>query len=143
MRISDICSIDFWSKVDLEWSTLKLTIIGEMKMSVGQIDTCKNGHRYFEIGLGCRICSSPKIPRFGRLSGESLMLTRIDNTDGRNYEAWEIACKHWRGRLLTGTMAHYCEDWDGLPVDETCGEFECCTCKLLVRKTLKQLLNVA
>lgn len=29
---------------------------------------------------------------------------------------------------LTGKYKHYCLDWDGLPVDETCPEFECCTC---------------
>lgn len=37
-------------------------------------------------------------------------------------------CLHWRHRVLTGKYAHWCYDWDGLPVDETCGEFTCCTC---------------
>lgn len=42
---------------------------------------------------------------------------------------WIEDCLHWRGRILEGKYAHYCYDWDGLPVDETTPEeFECCTC---------------
>lgn len=38
-------------------------------------------------------------------------------------------CMQWRGRILTGRYAHWCYDWDGLPVDETTAdEFDCCTC---------------
>lgn len=33
----------------------------------------------------------------------------------------------WRGVVLTGEFAHWCYDWDGLPVDETCDEFTCCS----------------
>lgn len=34
-----------------------------------------------------------------------------------------------RGRVLTGEMAHYCFDWDGLTVDETTpDELDCCHC---------------
>lgn len=29
---------------------------------------------------------------------------------------------------LTGKFAHYCWDWDGMEIDETCHEFTCCTC---------------
>lgn len=29
---------------------------------------------------------------------------------------------------LTGKHKHYCMDWDGMAIDETCAEFECCTC---------------
>lgn len=29
-------------------------------------------------------------------------------------------CLRWRGSMLTGDFAHWCWDWDGLPVDETC-----------------------
>lgn len=29
---------------------------------------------------------------------------------------------------LTGKHKHYCMDWDGMAIDETCPEFECCTC---------------
>jgi hypothetical protein len=38
---------------------------------------------------------------------------------------WEQECLKWRGRVLTGRYAHYCFDWDGLPVDETCPEWDC------------------
>ena len=41
---------------------------------------------------------------------------------------WEEDCLKWRGVVLTGKKAHWCLDWDGLPVDETTPEFECCTC---------------
>lgn len=29
-------------------------------------------------------------------------------------------CLRWRGSMLTGDFAHWCGEWDGLPVDETC-----------------------
>ena len=41
---------------------------------------------------------------------------------------WREDCLRWRGVVLTGDKAHWCHDWDGLPVDETCREFESCTC---------------
>jgi hypothetical protein len=34
----------------------------------------------------------------------------------------------WRGRILTGKLAHWCYDWDLLPVDETTIEIESCHC---------------
>ena len=41
---------------------------------------------------------------------------------------WEEDCLKWRNSVLTGKFAHWCSDWDGLPVDETTIEFEACTC---------------
>jgi hypothetical protein len=41
---------------------------------------------------------------------------------------FETDCLHWRNRLLTGKLAHWCGQWDDLPVDETTIEIECCTC---------------
>lgn len=42
---------------------------------------------------------------------------------------WERDCLRERGRLLTGDFGHYCAEFDGLPVDETCGEeWDCCLC---------------
>lgn len=44
---------------------------------------------------------------------------------------WEQECRRWRGRVLTGKLAHICDDWDGLPVDETTPhELCCCSCLL-------------
>ncbi len=44
---------------------------------------------------------------------------------------WVRDCFLWRGRMLTGRYAHWCYEWDGLPVDETCGgEWSCCHCFL-------------
>ena len=34
-------------------------------------------------------------------------------------------CKVWRGRVLTGKYAHWCPEWDDLPMDETCSEWPC------------------
>jgi hypothetical protein len=38
---------------------------------------------------------------------------------------WIADCRRWRGRVLTGKMAHWCGGWDGLPVDETTPEWPC------------------
>jgi hypothetical protein len=43
-------------------------------------------------------------------------------------EEFDRDCLKWRGRLLTGKYAHWCYDWDGLPIDETTQEWPCrCT----------------
>ncbi len=42
--------------------------------------------------------------------------------------AWEQDSKQWRGVVLTGKYKHWCNDWDGLPMDETCPEFTGCLC---------------
>lgn len=34
-------------------------------------------------------------------------------------------CLIWRGRVLTGSYAHWCPEWDDLPIDETCPEWPC------------------
>lgn len=43
---------------------------------------------------------------------------------------WKEECCKWQGGILKGRYSHYCWDWDGLPVDETCSEFTqgCCNC---------------
>ena len=51
-----------------------------------------------------------------------------ENDAWLKYHEWEEACMRWRGEVLTGKFAHYCWEWDGLPVDETCKEFEVCLC---------------
>lgn len=30
-------------------------------------------------------------------------------------------CQRFYGRVLTGVVAHFCDEYDGLPNDETCG----------------------
>jgi len=49
---------------------------------------------------------------------------------------WIEDCQRWRGRVLDGEFAHWCHDWDGLPVDETTPEFECCSCQWPLGKIL-------
>jgi len=38
---------------------------------------------------------------------------------------WIEDCLYWLGVVLTGTYAHWCDDYDGLPVDETSHEWPC------------------
>lgn len=39
---------------------------------------------------------------------------------------WIDDCYEWRGHVLIGKQAHWCFEWDGLPIDETCMEWPCC-----------------
>ena len=41
---------------------------------------------------------------------------------------WVKDCFRWHDKVLTGENCHYCPDWDYLPIDDTCMEFEACTC---------------
>jgi hypothetical protein len=41
---------------------------------------------------------------------------------------WVEVCVDIHGRVLTGKHQHYCAEYDGLPVDETCPEFDDCVC---------------
>jgi hypothetical protein len=54
----------------------------------------------------------------------------MEGHSDRFMAAWRADCLKQRTRVLTGRFAHYCADWDFLPVDETTPEFECCTCYL-------------
>ena len=41
---------------------------------------------------------------------------------------WATDCMYWHGEVLTGRYRHWCAEWDGLPIDESMREFECCLC---------------
>lgn len=43
-------------------------------------------------------------------------------------DEWKAECIATYGRVLTGEHGHWCPDWDFMPIDETCREFEACTC---------------
>lgn len=43
----------------------------------------------------------------------------------RSAQAWHDDCLEWRGRVLTGEHGHWCNEWDLLPIDETCDEWPC------------------
>ena len=46
----------------------------------------------------------------------------------------------WRGRVLNGVYAHWCLEWDELPIDETCSEWPCgCGFQEFKDKTLAKL----
>jgi len=40
-------------------------------------------------------------------------------------EDWKADCLKWRGKVLTGEKAHWCYEWDFLPIDETTPEWPC------------------
>ena len=52
-------------------------------------------------------------------------------------DEWGTDCMKWRGRILTGAMAHWCNDWDGLPIDETTPEWDTCV-DMTDRRTAKE-----
>ncbi len=43
-------------------------------------------------------------------------------------DEWDLACMRTYGHILTGAKRHFCHAWDDLPIDETCDEFDGCTC---------------
>lgn len=43
-------------------------------------------------------------------------------------EEWNEDCLMWGGVILTGVKAHWCPDWDYLPIDETTVEWPCPCC---------------
>jgi hypothetical protein len=44
------------------------------------------------------------------------------------HKEWVEDCKKWRDKPLNGPFAHWCFEWDGLPVDMWQREFTCCLC---------------
>lgn len=50
---------------------------------------------------------------------------------------WIDDCMKWRGEVLTGKYAHWCWDWDGLPIDETTQEWPC-ACKEALEKIINE-----
>lgn len=44
-------------------------------------------------------------------------------------EEWKEDCIHHHGKVLTGKYSHWCPEFDYLPIDETCIEFEYCLCE--------------
>lgn len=47
----------------------------------------------------------------------------------RKMNEFEQDCMHFHGKILTGKYKHFCPDFDYLPIDETCMEFEYCLCE--------------
>ena len=55
---------------------------------------------------------------------------RTWHTDPKGWteEEWLEVSVRYNGRPLVGKYRHFCNDWDDLPIDETCEEFSGCTC---------------
>lgn len=45
-----------------------------------------------------------------------------------NEAEWAEDCLREYGKILRGRHAHWCPEWDFLPIDENSPEFESCTC---------------
>ena len=54
----------------------------------------------------------------------------INRTDIER-EWFRLDFEGWHRRQPSGDESawHWCPDWDMLPLDAACPEFECCTCK--------------
>lgn len=48
-------------------------------------------------------------------------------TEWASWSEWEADCIRWRGKILRGPDAHWCNDWDGLPISSFTQEYQCCT----------------
>lgn len=59
---------------------------------------------------------------------ENTTATSPAEVTNKDHPMWKRECLYWRGRELTGKFAHWCDDWDGLPIDETTPEWQGCTC---------------
>lgn len=44
-------------------------------------------------------------------------------------DEWIEDSMHHHGKVLTGKYAHWCPEFDYLPIDESCFEFEYCLCE--------------
>lgn len=56
------------------------------------------------------------------------MITNWDDCSELYIGEFNNDCLELYGELLTGANKHYCIDFDYLPIDDTCPEFEFCTC---------------
>jgi hypothetical protein len=50
------------------------------------------------------------------------------NENKKVSQDWIDDCMHFYGEVLYGKNAHWCADWDDLPIDESCDEMKYCTC---------------
>jgi len=74
-------------------------------------------------GLPCQKCQSNS-PSAIRAAVETVL------HNGTSVDTWEADCLRTHGRRLTGQYAHWCKEWDFMPIDETCPEFDACICKI-------------
>ena len=48
---------------------------------------------------------------------------------------WIDDCMEFHGKVLYGEKAHWCPDWDHLPIDSSCEEIKYCTCFITTEST--------
>lgn len=53
---------------------------------------------------------------------------RVDTPMSKPSQQWITECRNYYGEVLTGWYAHWCNEWDGLPIDWKSSEFTCCSC---------------
>lgn len=56
-------------------------------------------------------------------------------------EDWVEDCMKFYGKVLTGKNAHWCPDWDHLPIDDTCHEMKYCSCGSFSEIELKKITH--
>jgi hypothetical protein len=63
-------------------------------------------------------------------NGDAGERAQIEGVGGsaKELDSWEKNCLFEHGVILMGNKRHYCYDWDLMPIDETCAQFECCSC---------------
>lgn len=44
-------------------------------------------------------------------------------------QEWIDDCLFYYGEVLDGEDCHWCHDFDGLPIDADCAEYEFCNCE--------------
>lgn len=49
-----------------------------------------------------------------------------------NTESFLRLFLNYHKRMPNGEKCHYCPEWDFLPIDADCKEFEVCTCKFSI-----------
>lgn len=76
---------------------------------------CSDGSLCTDVRCDLFGCQKPKMMLWGDLFGATS-------------SSWVRDCYKWRGEVLLGSKAHWCREWDDLPVDETTSEFDACTC---------------
>lgn len=115
-----------------------VTKLGDINLKVNVCDAVKpkiRVHHYkwlseefrkqYQEWLNERFGFEPIIPpgtilfHSGTVIGDARTMAAIKNID---VEATEYSKLH-------GKYKHYCPDWDYMAIDETCPEWDCCTCK--------------
>lgn len=71
--------------------------------------------------LTCRCCTIEDLR-------QPILMKELANEMNNPMSEFDQDSLHFHGHLLTGKYKHFCNEFDGLPIDETCIEFAYCLC---------------